>query len=139
MFDGTEDNTYSSSSERGDDVSLLRLLVIREVIVLIFIIVLLIVILLVELVLLVIDLSITGSLGKLESLGLLELKLVLVNFILDVKVAVDLRVTVISERRGQRLVSDLDDGTSVLGAQVFGKSSVGDGERVSDVKGVLLP
>ena len=117
-------------------MSLLWLLVVGEVVVLILI--LLIIVLLVELILLVVHLGFTGSLGELESLRLLELKLILVNIVLNVKVAVNLRVAVVSERRRQRLVSDLDDGSSVLGTEVLGKSGVGDGERVSDVEGVLL-
>lgn len=118
-------------------MSLLWLLVVGKVVVLL--IVLVIILILVKLVLLVVHLGIAvGALGKLESLGLVELKLILVNIIVNVNIAVNLRVAVVTEVRGKRLVSDLDDGSSVLGAEVLGKSGVGNGERVSDVKGVLL-
>ena len=116
-------------------MSLLWLLVVGEVVVLILI---LIIVLLVELILVVVHLGVTSGLGKLEALGLLKLKLILVNVVVNVNIAVDLGIAVVAEARGKRLVRDLDDGSSVLGTEVLGQSSVRDGERVSDVKGVLL-
>ena len=135
--------THSASSQGADDVGLLDRLVIVKVLVVLVIAVLL-VVELVLLVLVLLDGIAVGSLAllgrQLEALLLVELKLLLrvILLVIDVDVAVNLRVAVLAKVGREGVVRDLDDGSSVGGSQLLAKGGVGDGEVVSDVNRDLL-
>lgn len=136
--------THSASSQGADDVGLLDRLVIVKVLVVLVIAVLLVVKLILVLVVVLLHGIAVGGLallgGQLEALLLVELKLLLrvILLVIDVDVAVNLRVAVLAKVGREGVVRDLDDGSSVGGSQLLAKGGVGDGEVVSDVNRDLL-
>ena len=136
--------THSASSQGADDVGLLDRLVIVKVLVVLVIAVLLVVKLILVLLLVLLHGIAVGGLAllgsQLEALLLVELKLLLrvILLVIDVDVAVNLRVAVLAKVGREGVVRDLDDGSSVGGSQLLAKGGVGDGEVVSDVNRDLL-
>ena len=135
--------THSASSQGADDVGLLDRLVVVKVLVVLVIAVLLVVKLILVLLLVLLHGIAVGGLallgGQLEALLLVELKLLrIILLVIDVDVAVNLRVAVLAKVGREGVVRDLDDGSSVGGSQLLAKGGVGDGEVVSDVNRDLL-